>query len=422
MDRKFNKGNIEFSYELDEIISKPPSWMVKRGIFFIFLILLIITGVAFFLKYPRIVYVDLKFNSSNPPIVLKSNIKGRISRILIKEGEFVSKNTDIAYLESLADHAEVLQIRKLLQSIKDGQVNKDKIESIFARQNSDLGELQQSFENLNKAYLLFKAIQKKGILQERLKFLSNEMSNVDLLRKQIEESRELQKLELRISEEELSKMKLLEERKVISHSELKKYEGTLLSKKQLLPQTESNLINNSNTYLMKLKEKSEIENQMLEQGKLFYQTLNSFINDIEVWKNKYVISSYSDGYLVYGEFLNSNQAINIDENLFYIYQDKGDFYGEMYIPQEQISRVKVSQKVLIKVKSFPYKEYGQLKGKIEYISSIPLKDSAVFSSRVKLERSDLDSLISLKPGLIADAEIITQEESFFNKIWRQQLN
>ncbi len=144
--------------------------------------------------------------------------------------------------------------------------------------------------------------------------------------------------------------------------------------------------------------------------------MNSFISQAENWKKQYIITSPSEGYLVYGDFLQENQFIKADEPIFYVHTAKNDFFGEMLIPQVYSSMVKLHQPVLIKVRSFPYQEYGYLHGKIDYISEIPLRDS-IFLTKVSLVRSDQDSLIKLKPGIIADAEIITENRSIFNRIW-----
>jgi len=155
---------------------------------------------------------------------------------------------------------------------------------------------------------------------------------------------------------------------------------------------------------------------MFEEVKKFYQSLNTFISDAENWKKQYVISSTSKGILIYGDFLQENQLVKMGDVLFYVNANKDDYYGEILIPQVKSSKVKVGQDVLIKVQSYPYQEYGYLRGKINYISDIPIKDS-VFFSRVILTRNEQDSVIRLKPGILADADVITEDQSIFKRIW-----
>ena len=98
------------SEDLQEIISKPPSWLLQRGITFIVLTVFMIFGLSFFIRYPEVVTVSMKFSTSNAPKVLTSRVNGNLVRILTKDGTLVEKNTDIAYLESVADHDQVLSL------------------------------------------------------------------------------------------------------------------------------------------------------------------------------------------------------------------------------------------------------------------------------------------------------------------------
>ncbi|MGJ1432281.1 vitamin K epoxide reductase family protein [Sphingobacterium spiritivorum] len=93
------------------------------------------------------------------------------------------------------------------------------------------------------------------------------------------------------------------------------------------------------------------------------------------------------------------------------------YYGEMQLPQLEFGKIKIGQEVMIKVRGFQYQEYGYLKGRIQSISDIPIKDS-LFLSKVSIERTPKDSLIRLRPRLLADVEIITEEQSILKRIWR----
>jgi len=413
-----NKTYIEdlHTEDLEEIIAKPPTWLMKRGISFIFLTILIIIGLSVFIRYPEMVTVKMKFNTSNSPKALVSKINGTIVRILTKEGEWVNKGADIAYLESTADHKQVILVLDKLKSVRNNIKYTIDLESFVSPSELELGELQGSYQQFYLTYLTYRAVASGGILQKRKGYLQNETKFVNDQNNKILQTYDLQKQELALTESEFEKYKMLAEKKVISPMELQQKEAQLLSKRQAIPQIENNIINNRSNLLSKDKELAEIENQIVEEQKRFSQSLNTFISDAENWKKQYVITSSSNGYLVYGDFLQENQLVKVGEVLFYINADQNDYHGEILIPQGVSSRVKKNQDVQIKVRSYPYQEYGYLKGKVEYISEIPVKDS-LFFSRVKLVRTKRDSVIKLKPGIIADAEIITEDQSIFKRIW-----
>ena len=337
-------------------------------------------------------------------------------RILIKDGTAVDKNTDIAYMESVADHYEVLSLLHKMKKVRNNELGLVELSDIVTPTELELGELQNSYQNFYLAYLNYVAINKEGIYQKRKNFIQNEIKYINEQNRRIHQSFDLQKRELVLAEEEYSKYQILAEKKVISQLELQQKEALLLSKRQSIPQTENTMISNQSNRLSKDKEMSEINNQMFEEEKKFYQSLNTFISDAENWKKQYVISSSSKGILIYGDFLQENQLVKMGEELFYVNSNKEDYYGEMLVPQNKSSKVKIGQDVLIKVQSYPHQEYGYLRGRVDYISDIPIRDS-VFFSKVILRRSEQDSIIKLKPGILADAEIITDDQSIIKRIW-----
>ncbi|QJB30142.1 HlyD family efflux transporter periplasmic adaptor subunit [Chitinophaga oryzae] len=404
------------SEDLQEIITKPPSWLMKRGISFVLLTVLLIIGLSVFIRYPEMVQVSMKFNTSNAPKALVSKVNGNLVKILAREGQWVEKNTDIAYVESIAEHRQAIDILSRLKEIRNNGTTMQDLTDLVAPTELDLGELQGSYQNFYTAYLNYKAVNREGILQKRKHFIQNEVQYVNDQNARTEEIYKLQKDELALAEAEYEKYRLLAEKRIISPLELQRKKAVLLAKRQVIPQMENTLISNRSALSAKDKELSEIDNQIIEEEKKFYQSLNTFISDAENWKKQYVITTPSAGYLVYGDFLQENQLHKTGDILFYINAGKNDYYGEVLIPQAASSRVKKEQKVMIRVRSYPYQEYGYLKGKVDYISDIPVRDS-LFFSRVALVRTAADSVIKLKPGILADAEIITEDQSIFRRIW-----
>lgn len=93
------------------------------------------------------------------------------------------------------------------------------------------------------------------------------------------------------------------------------------------------------------------------------------------------------------------------------------FYGKMIIPQDKLDRVNEGQEVLIKLKRYPFEEYGIIKGRIKHIDDLTYK-SHYFLSNVDFNNSlsPLLNHIHLKKGMVADAEIITQEATLLQRL------
>ncbi|WP_343570657.1 HlyD family efflux transporter periplasmic adaptor subunit [Sphingobacterium sp.] len=402
---------------LEEIISKPPSWLLKRGISFILLTVLLIIGLSVFIRYPEIIPAIIRFNTIDSPKPIMSKINGSLTKLLVNDGENVTIGTPIAFLESTADHSQVLNMLDRIEDLRSNHNNKDfDLELLLTPNILNLGELQGSYQTLYFAYLNFKAASSEGLYQKRKNIIHSELHNLDQQFDRSKKSMEFQRQQLSLAEKEFERYKLLAEKKVISPAELQEKEASLLVKRQSIPQMESTLINYESSILSKNKELNEIDNQISEEKKKFIQALNIFISDAEKWKKQYVIVSSVEGKLVYGSFLQENQSVKEGQELFLINTKNADYYGELSLTQNAAAKVKRGQDVLIKVRSYPYEEFGYLHGKINYMSDIPLHDTT-FYAKVELKRSSQDSLIKLKPGLLGDIEIITDDQSIFKRIW-----
>ncbi len=404
------------SEDLQEIIAKPPSWLLKRGISLVLGTVLLIIGLSVFIRFPEMVGSPIKFNSIDAPKVITSRVNSNLTKLLIKDGEQVSPGTALAYLESTAEHSQVIMLLQRLQDLRTGEKQNYNLESLINPKDLNLGELQGSYQNFYLAYLSYRAASQDGIYQKRKGTLQQEKANIVRQYEKVSQSFELQQQQLKLAEEEFEKYRLLAQKKVISPSELQEKEALLLIKRQTIPQMENNLIGYEGSVLSKNKELTDLDNQINEERKKFVQALNSFISEAEIWKRQYVLTSPVGGKLIYGAFLQENEPVKIDEPLFYVNPNSDQYYGEVLLSQNTSAKVKKGQQVLIKVRSFPYQEYGYLHGKVDYISDIPMRDS-VFFIKVSLIRSTHDGLITLKPGIYGDAEIITEDKSIFRRIW-----
>jgi multidrug efflux pump subunit AcrA (membrane-fusion protein) len=125
------------------------------------------------------------------------------------------------------------------------------------------------------------------------------------------------------------------------------------------------------------------------------------------------------GRLVYAGIVHENEEFTPNQPLFFISSDNNsDFFGEMIIPQIGMGKIKEGQQVMVKFKSYPYEEYGILHGTIKYITDGNFKDGGYVAEVDFKNRNITDTrkILSLKQGMLADAEIITQNSSLLKRL------
>jgi multidrug efflux pump subunit AcrA (membrane-fusion protein) len=85
------------SKEIDEIIGRPPHWLIQWGISIFFLVFLMVFLLSYFIEYPETVTAPFRIISNNPAIPISVNKNGIIVKLLIKEGSCIHKNDTLFY-------------------------------------------------------------------------------------------------------------------------------------------------------------------------------------------------------------------------------------------------------------------------------------------------------------------------------------
>ncbi len=114
------------------------------------------------------------------------------------------------------------------------------------------------------------------------------------------------------------------------------------------------------------------------------------------------------------------------ETLVTLVPDSAELYVEANVASRVVSYFKVGSSVRVKLEAYPFQKYGTLTGRLDVISadSVPLKQDSdhsdlVYRAQVPLTETTGHLVargISLRPGLVATAEITTGKRSIASYI------
>ena len=408
--------------DMQDIITKVPSWILRWGVTFFFIVIILIIGLSALIRYPDIVPANLKITSPNSPKPIVAKIQGKLTTLLVKQNDRVFAGQALGYIESTANHTQVLDLLVNLTKLQnEAQINNSAIIGLLNDANNmHLGELQSSYQTFYQEYLSYRSSIGNGFFVKKRTYLDNDLSDLIKQEKQLQAQKMIQQRDYALSEQDFHVYQKLFQQKAETASELRDYESRYLAKKSQLVQTDAALITANTNFASKEKELLELNNQIAQEMLKFMQALNSLISQMQDWRSKYVLTASQSGRLEFANIIQENDVLAAGQEVFYINPGNEQFFGEMMVPQASMGKVKQGERVLIKLKSYPFEEYGMLKGTIQYISDVPYKDS-VFLSRVNFnisKISDMKRPIHLKQGMMADAEIVTQDASILERICR----
>ena len=421
------KQNTDFqlrSEEVQDILTKVPNWMIRWGTMLIFGIILMLFFISWFIKYPDVVSTEIIITTNIPPEKLVAKTSGRIQTILVKNKSIVAQNTPLAIIENAANYQDVFKLEAIIEKTNINRLHKNF--QFTALRNLQLGDIESSFAIFQKDYIAnglntdLKPFQvessaqfsESGQIKERLHLLEQQKS--------ITES------ELKLQKNELNRYESLYIRGVVSTQDFenkklsylqaeKNYKGLLSSISQL----KSSLIDNSkstkNTQINSTKESVNLERSVTQS---FYQ-LKKAIKD---WELDYVLKSSIVGEVTFLQIWTENQTINSGDNVFTIIPThQNGFVGKLKAPALNSGKIKLGQKVNIRLDNFPDREFGLLNGEVKNMSLVPDKDGNLLID-VVLPNGLLSSYkkqIPFQQEMKGSAEIVTEDLRLIERLLYQ---
>lgn len=409
------------SEEVQEIIGRPPHWLVRWGIASFFIVLALIFLSASAIQYPETINAPLQLTAINAPKSIEAKVSGKLVRLFHEDNEWVDKGEVLGWMESTADPGSVMELSSSLDSLDLWIQSNDleKIKSLETLNFKNLGSLQSSFQSFEQMYREFLDYLPGAYYHDQKKILAQELAYTRQLLEHLEVQKQIQQSTQAIAEREYEAQQKLAEKELIADLELDRAESDLANQRLPLQQAESAIINNRMTQIAKQKEIMNLERQMEQQRSVFLQALYSLKSAVDEWENNYLVKAPASGTLYYSGILQEQQTIATGQELFLIQPENTDFFGELEITQRSFGKIEEGQQVLIRFSGYPYSEFGSVSGNIEYLSDIPVRDSLFFAKVAFPDglQTNYGYDLSPKNGMTGTAEIITQDMRLITRVY-----
>ena len=416
----------EHGNEMEEIISNKPPFFVRWGTVFFLIFLLLIATICWFIKYPDIVNTKARLTSINAPKEVVTKTAGKLIKLFAKEGEQTTTGNLLGYLESTASHQEVIKLSADIDTLQT-LVNSNDIARVIPYLNNEylhLGEIQQAHQTFGQSFTSFSNYITGGFYLSKKNLLSKDLAFLQKMHSNLLQQKSLNEQNLALTQKTFDASQSLKDDKVISDLDYRNEKSKLINKELSVPQIKSAIISNESKQNEKQKEIMELDNTIVQQKSIFSQSVNTFKSQVEDWKKKYLLTASADGKIAFASFLQENQQLLQNQIICFINPGNSEYYAEVYIPQSNFGKVQTGQEVLLKFPSYPFEQYGSVKGKIDFISNIST-DSGYLAKVILPNglKTNHKKQIQFREGLQAQGEIITADmrllERFYYNIIRQ---
>ena len=414
---------ISHSEELDDIITAQPHWFVRLGTGLFLLLLGALLLLSWLVKYPTVVRCRLIMNAVNAPKPVLAKATSRLTAVLVHDQAFVRKGQVLALLENPADNAQVLRLGTYLDSLARAGTATSRGTRPYQPVHfpARLGELQARYQVFAQAHAQYYALRAGGFFAKKEGLLRAELATLRLGQQNMAQQNELYRHDWQLARQELLLQQKLAGTGVIAASDLRREQSRELAKQFPVKQGEALRLDNLTRQRAKEQELLDLFKTEQEQADAYVQSLNTLRSAVDEWKARYVLAAPEAGRVNFSGVLEASQVVRADQEVFFISQSSGSYYGEMLVPQQNLGRVKVGQLVLIKLDGYPFNEFGLVEGRVAYLSEIPTARNGFFA-KVTLPNGLLTTYgkkIVFRNRLSAQADILTEDTRLLERILYQ---
>ena len=346
---------------------------------------------------------------------------GRISRILVKEGDLVKAGQTVMLMDTQLSEADTEKLRfelansKILLRSIDAELNGDKFEKLPQ-------EAPELFKNVYAKYLARRksyqhaVIQQEAFLNKSRQELSAAKEIYEKLKQTLPIHRENEKNVIKLGKKGyVSKLDILEKQRIRIEAErdMQAQKYTMQAARERIKEAQGRLD----------ELKSQHKNQLIDEQLTLQKRVEQLDQDWlkQEYRNRLMkIKAPQDGFVKDIATSTEGTVVPAGTVLMNIVPINEPLTAEVYVSNQDVGFISTGQKVHIKLKSYQFQKYGMIDGQVDYVSADAsstgnsnaaddnLSANASYKTIISLHQQYLkrdDKKFLLRPGMQVTAEI-----------------
>jgi len=410
------------STEVQEILSRPPKWIVRWGITIVFIIISIIIIGSWFFKYPDIITANIILTTKNPPAKIIAKSSGKIQNLFVIDNEMIKENQVLGVIENPADYESVKILEEQLTNFE--ATFKPTGLYIITNEKLELGNVQSYYTNFFKNIESYNQMIKLDYHDQKLTLYNQEIKKYDLYLNNLKTQMKLLKADFELTEKQFQRDSVLYIQSLISSADYERSRSQLIAKQYSFEQINSSIsstnlqIESLNQNILELK--LQKEQQINDHIALIKESYGNLLAAVETWKYQYVLTATTNGKVTFNQFWNENQSVKTGEIVMTIIpKDEGEIIGKAQLTFQGAGKVKKGQTANIQFANYPYMEFGMVKGIVNAVSLAP--DNNYYTVEITLPdglQTFYGINLDFKQEMQGTTEIITENKRLLERIVR----
>ena len=416
------------SEEVKEILGTPPNWMVRYGTLVVLVGLFLMGAFSYYIKFPDKIRGEVVLNTKGDIVPVQISEDGYLGDMFVTDSLLVEKDQALAIRKSDFLYTKFLDLREEVENL----LTKDKKEALdfYPKKNLALGPFENQYTNIVSSFdKYFESItsndgltvkgelrSERAKLQRDLKRLENRVITANKMHRQ--NSTRLYDLRKRIGGTGVG-------------DKVKEAWRDSIDSAFRLQELDAN-IQRTKDDISSINRKIRSTNKGKKEGNIVYwdsfqENLHNLQFDLARWEEKHFIKAPIAGRIIQYSSSWKNKFFRQGEPILGIIpkgsspvDSLGFLTAVASVGIEGYGKVEINQDVLIKFDSYPYRQFGVVRGKVVRKSPFTRNQAYVVEGKVpKVLRTTFNKTLESTPQMTGTAEILTKERRFLERIFVQ---
>lgn len=411
------------SEPMNEMLSNPPSWIVRSGNGVFLVVLLVIICLSWFIRYPDEISGEVLVTSSKPPIELSNQSYIQLKSLYAKENQLLNKGELIAEFDIQAKSGDIERAKKYLNKLQSFRGQFQNQIPTFSQQLR-LGTFQEQWTILNSKISEWNSEYSENITRHELASIQREISFREQLQGISNKKIKLSEGEYELIQEQLAGSERLAEQNAISKQTLTQDKRTqtqaMQSVQSLKEQHVQNLIALNDLRKEKLRLEHDEKLKKLKMTSEIQTSISAIMNGFQNWEKNSVWIAPCSGKVLFNKLLQVNRFYKASEASIVIVPNGSGYIAQAIISSAGAGKVKTGQRTFIELTDFPKAEFGMLEGKVSAMTQIDKEGK--YEIRIQLAnqlKTTYNKQIPFKAQLKGTVKIITKDKRLLERFFEQ---
>jgi HlyD family secretion protein len=419
--------NIELRSEsVQEILGRPPRWIIRWGITIIFVIVAGLVVGSYFFKYPDVLTATITVTTENLPAGIMAKTTGRIDTLFVSEKQTVQQGDILAVIENTACLENVLELKNLLTSYELQVTNGTHSQFSILNSQFKLGELQPAYQQFLKASEDYQYFIATDFHHKKIKVIQKQIQTQNLILQKAKTQLNLSSQQLAAVQQIFIMDSTLYAKNAISAVEFQNAKNSYLQQLQSYESAKLSIDNQNMSILQSEQSIFDLEQQRSEQLNNLQIALTGALNQLQTqittWEQTYLLISPIVGVVTLTKYWQKNQNVSMGEVLVTVVPNaETKMVGKILLPPQGAGKVKEGQMVNVKFDNFPYMEFGMVRVQIKNISLVPVTvgdNQKAYMLEVEFPgelKTNYGKELTFSQEMTGTAEIITEDLRLLDK-------